>query len=78
MLVFVLDDEPFALQASCEVIKRACPGAEILSFGRSRDALRAITEEKHIPDVVFSDIEMPGMNGLAFALELKKAAPHTS
>ena len=77
MLFFVLDDEPFALKASCEVVQQAYPDAEILSFGRSREALQIITEKKRIPDVVFSDIEMPGMNGLAFALELKKAAPHT-
>lgn len=76
MLFFVIDDEPFALKASCEVIRKVYPDTEVLSFGRSRDALQAITEKGRLPDVVFSDIEMPGTNGLTFAIELKKAAPH--
>ena len=76
MQFFVIDDEPLALRASCEVIRKAFPDAEILSFGRSRDALKTITEKKIIPDVVFSDIEMPGFNGISFAIELKKAAPN--
>ena len=76
MLLFVLDDEPFALKGSCEVIRKAYPDSEILSFGRARDALQTITEKGCTPDVVFSDIEMPGMNGLDFAMKLKQAAPH--
>lgn len=68
----VVDDEPLVLEDSLETIKEACPGAEIVSADNYRDALK---EGKRICDVAFLDIELPGMNGLLLAEELKKYNP---
>ena len=77
MLIFALDDEPILLKQSESVIKQAAPDAEVMTFRRSADALEAISGQGLKPDVVFSDIEMPGINGLAFAATLKELSPDT-
>ena len=77
MLIFTLDDEAVLLRQSESVIKEAAPDAEVMAFRRSADAIEAITGQGLKPDVVFSDIEMPGLNGLAFAAKLKELSPDT-
>ena len=75
MTIFAIDDEPKALRLLHDAIAEAEPGARIADFTEGGEALDAIREQGPTPDVVFSDIELPGMTGLAFAVELKKLAP---
>ena len=77
MLFFVVDDEPFALKASGEVVKEAYPDAEVMLFDSAKAAVAAITEKGQYPDFVMSDIEMPGVNGLDFAVQLKRLSPRS-
>ena len=42
------------------------PASEVRAFKRAKPALTAI-EEGEVPDVVFSDIELPGIDGLDLA-----------
>lgn len=75
MRIFAIDDEPEVLETLCEAIRTAVPGAEISDFRRGQAALDAVAEQGGFPEVVFSDIRMPDMNGLQFAAALKRAAP---
>ena len=75
MQIFAIDDEPAMLSELREAIAGAAPDAEILEFRRAADALSAITEQGMRPDLVFSDIEMPGMDGLNLAVQIKNSAP---
>ena len=77
MIFYVIDDEPLALKISYQVVQDAFPNAQVFSFSDSAEALKVIGEEGKIPDVVFSDIEMPRMNGLEFAVRLKTLSPQT-
>lgn len=77
MLIYIIDDEPFALKASEQVVRRAVPDADLMTFGSGDDALKHIRKTKQYPDTVFSDIEMPGINGLEFAIRLKQLSPRT-
>ena len=77
MIFYVIDDEPFALRISHQVIQEAFPNAQVLPFGDAAEALDAIGAGKQIPDVVFCDIEMPRLNGLEFAVRLKTLSPQT-
>ena len=77
MTIFAIDDEPKALRLLHDAIAEAEPDAGIEDFADGGDALLAVRERGLRPDVVFSDIELPGMTGLAFAAELKKLAPET-
>jgi len=78
MLILVLDDEKLLMDEECEMEKAIQPEAEVRGFLRSTAALLAVKEEKLYPDIAFVDIEMPGMNGLEFAQELKNVSPRTN
>ena len=77
MRIYVIDDEPAVLKASEQVIRRALPDAEVTAFLSSVEALKALNSLSDPPDVCFCDIEMPGINGLEFALRLKQISPET-
>lgn len=69
MIVYVVDDEKLARELLLDAIKECISDAEIHEFG---DAMSAIEfSEKTRPDIVFTDINMPEINGLDFAKRLK-------
>ena len=75
MKIYVLDDEPFALRGTIKTIQEVVPKAELMGFGRAKDAIAQAEGAEVKPDVVFSDIEMPGISGLDFAVRFKKICP---
>lgn len=77
MLIFAIDDEPKMLGLLHQAISKAAPEAQIEDFTLGTRALKAIEEQKMRPDIVFSDIQMPGTDGLALAVKLKTLSPDT-
>ena len=77
MRIFAIDDEPKMLRLLHSAIEEAAPGAEILDFRLGTEALARIREGGVVPDVVFADIQMPGITGLELAVRLKQIAPET-
>ena len=77
MLIFAIDDEPLALERALRTIREAEPGAEVRGFSLAAPALEVIEKDGLRPDVVFSDIRMPGITGLEFAIRLKNLSPDT-
>ena len=77
MRIYVIDDELTVLKASEQIIRRALPDAEVTAFQSSAEALDALNHLSKPLDVCFCDIEMPGINGLEFALRLKQISPET-
>ena len=75
MKIFAIDDERAMLEALHDAIITAEPNAEVHDFKRAKPALEAI-EEAGAPDVVFSDIELPGINGIDLAAQIKESAPN--
>ena len=77
MLIFAIDDEPKMLRFLHNAIAEAEPKAEIQDFLLGAEAVSRVTEQGVRPDVVFADIQMPGMTGMDLALRLKQLAPET-
>ena len=76
MCIFAIDDEPKMLRMLQEAIQEAEPEAEIYGFSTAADVTEALQNLGKQPDVVFSDIELPGMSGLTLAAKLKEAVPN--
>ena len=74
MLIFAIDDEQAPLDDLHRAISEAEPDAEVRDFRYGEDVLEAL-DTGILPDVVFSDIRLPGMDGLHLAARIKEAAP---
>lgn len=74
MLIFAVDDEPKALRVLSRAITEAAPEAVVAEFDRAGDVIAAV-EGGATPDVLFSDADMPGMNGVELARALKIRCP---
>lgn len=77
MLIYAIDDEKNMLYLLHEAIQEAAPEAEIQDFTLASRALDHIRETGKVPDVIFTDHEMPGLTGLELAAKLKTVSPQT-
>lgn len=73
MLIYAIDDERNALSIMLRAVEEAEPSAEVRGFSRSAELLSAMEERPC--DVVFLDVEMPGLSGVALAKRLKAIHP---
>ncbi len=72
MRVAVIDDEAVARSGVVARLAR-CPDVELVGeYGSAGDALAAMPEAK--PDLVFVDIQMPGMNGMDMIASIEPVA----
>ena len=69
--VMVVDDEPIIASTIAAILKLS--GFETRFFVDPLDALDAIKTFK--PDVLLSDVMMPGLSGIELAIRLKEACP---
>ena len=73
MEAIIIDDEKHCRHVLSLLLLRHCPGINVVAECSSgKDALIAI--DQYNPDLLFLDIEMPGMNGF----ELLEKCSHTS
>lgn len=75
MLIFAIDDEPKSLWLLHRTIAQAAPEADIRDYPLGTAAVDAIIAQDLRPDIVFSDIQMPELDGLALAVRLKQVSP---
>ena len=76
MIILAVDDERRALNTLIQAIESAVPDATVAGFGSVKDSLEYARNNK--VEVVFLDIKMPEMDGLLYAINIKKIDPKTN
>ena len=76
MKVVCVDDEKLVLDLTLSMLKSLSMVDEAIGFTDAREALHYFEEEA--ADVALLDIDMPEMNGIALAVELKSRCPDTA
>ncbi|MGD1046613.1 MAG: response regulator [Bacteroidota bacterium] len=66
--ILVIDDEPAWLKITSHILQNH--GYDVLTAGSGAEALRALATFK--PDLIFSDVRMPDMNGFDLVDSLKR------
>ncbi len=72
-LIIQADDDPTMLK-TVELMMRGSD-FRLLQFASAQDALYALHELPTLPALVLTDYEMPGMNGLTLAANVKNTYP---
>ena len=75
MKYLVLDDEVLAGEYLASLIREVDEKAEVITLNNPFEAQKMIEEQFY---ACFIDIQMPGLNGIEFAKELKKLYPKTN
>lgn len=73
--VLILDDEYIILDGLCSFEWESYGCRVAASAGDGSEGLELV--RKYRPDIILSDIKMPGMDGLEFSAEVKKLYPDT-
>ena len=74
--VWIVDDDRGVRFVLATALREA--GHAVEAFENAADALSALAARAHggtLPDLVFTDVRMPGMDGLAFLDALKARRP---
>lgn len=71
--ILVVDDNSFVRTLVSQMLSRL--GHDVSSADSGENGLRVFLRNQF--DIVFSDYEMPGMDGVAFACSIKKFSPCT-
>lgn len=75
MRILLVDDEPASLKYLQSAIEFTNVDCEIT--GTAENGEEALEKIKRLsPDVIFTDVKMPNMNGISLALAVKEAYPH--
>ena len=69
--ILVVDDDRDTLEVMKQLLEQA--GAEVVAAGSAAEALSVLEEQ--VPDVLVSDIGMPGQDGYALIREVRRLAP---
>jgi len=73
MKIIAIDDKPLQRRALVSAISEAAPHAEVVACASAREVLELDALDDF--NVAFIDIDMPGMNGVDLARELREAHP---
>ncbi len=76
MRILVIDDEYFAIEAMQSILNKLLPDSEIVLEMKQSKVMDHFADSPF--DVVFTDIQMPGISGISLAKGIKQLYPSTN
>lgn len=70
--ILMIDDDVEDQEIFIETLSEIDPLIKCFNFSNVRNALKALEEKIILPDLIFTDINMPLMDGYEFLKEIKK------
>ena len=67
-----IDNDPFDQAVFTKALNDTAPDTICFTAADAYDAMHMMTEEKVMPDYIFVELELPGMNGIEFLKAIKK------
>jgi len=71
MLVLIVDDDPEDIELLEEALGEVAGDIECISARNGEEGMSYLTSARTKPDYIFSDINMPVLNGKQFLVKLK-------
>lgn len=75
MKIFVVDDERIVRVTIADDLRDA--GYQVREFSSAHAALQYLNESDEHVDIILTDLNMPGMNGLEFLSKIRESKPET-
>src|SRR5204863_3105714 len=72
MTILIVDDDPEDISLFCEAIHEIDSFFKCIAAKNGNEALQLLSKLAKLPDYIFLDINMPGMNGFECLSEIKK------
>jgi CheY-like chemotaxis protein len=73
MIVLIVDDDPEEREMFAAVVKAVSSTITCVEAGDGEEGLKVIKDQlDELPDFIFLDLKMPGMNGVHFLREIRK------
>jgi CheY-like chemotaxis protein len=72
MTILYIDDDPEDIEIFNEAIRTVDPAIQCAAVNSGKEALRYLQSATILPDHIFLDINMPGMDGRTCLEEIKK------
>lgn len=72
MTILYIDDDAEDIEIFQDAVKTVDPSIRYIGITRAEDAIELLGKTDTLPDHIFLDINMPGMNGTACLKELRK------
>lgn len=73
--ILVVDDDPLVLDFVRGALQRG--GYEVLTAASAEEALRVFARGGATPDLIVSDVRMPGLSGVQLASRIREISPAT-
>lgn len=70
--VVLVDDDIDDLEMFCEAVLEIDKGCTCITLNSGQDLLAWIENPEHVPDFIFVDMFMPGLNGMECIQEIRK------
>ena len=70
--LMIIDDDSDDRELFSEALTSIAPSISCRQAGDAEEALQMLSQEQHLPEVIFLDINLPGMSGWECLVNLKK------